>query len=423
MHITSLEQAEQILLRYVPAVKAFTGKDVTIDRIKPIMDRLDNPQNKLRIVHIAGTSGKTSTSYYIASLLYQTGKTVGMTVSPHIDSVTERIQINGKPISDKLFCDYLGNCLDLIYDLPVQPSYFELLMALAYWIFFKEGVDYAVIETGMGGLHDGSNVADRADKVCVITDIGYDHMHILGDTIPLIAAQKAGIIHTGNSVFMYKQSHEVMSVIRQQTESVCADTYILNYDELEKSLVSRLPDFQKRNFLLANYTVQNIIRNENLKQLSDKDILFATKTYIPGRMDIVQIKSKTIIMDGAHNGQKSSFFVSSYKKMFNNQKAAVVLALKDGKEYSDVLNELKSITSHLIVTTFNTTQDLPSHAIDPELLSEYAIKIGFESVEIISDNHLAYMSLLDREEDILVITGSFYMLSQLRHLEHLQHNY
>ncbi len=423
MRITSLEQAEQILLRYVPAVKTFTGKDVTIDRIKPIMDRLGNPQNKLKIVHIAGTSGKTSTSYYIASLLYQTGKTVGMTVSPHIDSVTERIQINGKPISDKLFCDYLGSCIDLINDLPVQPSYFELLMALAYWIFFKENVDYAVIETGMGGLHDGSNVADRADKICVITDIGYDHMHILGDTIPLITAQKAGIIYAGNKVFMYKQSHEIMLEVRRQIEKVGAEFNIINYDSLEKSLVGDLPDFQKRNFLLANVVVANIVKTDDIKQLSDVDLATVTGTYIPGRMDISKINNKTVIMDGAHNSQKCSFFVSSFKKMFSNKKAAVVLALKDGKEYSDVLNELKSITSHLIISTFNTTQDLPAQAIDPKVLSDYAIKIGFESVQIIADCHLAYQALIARQEDLLVITGSFYLLSQLRHHEHLQHSY
>lgn len=128
-------------------------------------------------------------------------------------------------------------------------------------------------------------------------------------------------------------------------------------------------------------------------------------------------------MDGAHNGQKCSFFVSSFKKMFSNKKAAVVLALKDGKEYSDVLNELKSITSHLIISTFNTTQDLPAQAIDPKVLSDYAIKIGFESVQIIADCHLAYQALIARQEDLLVITGSFYLLSQLRHHEHLQHSY
>ncbi|MEI7632371.1 MAG: Mur ligase family protein [bacterium] len=423
MIINSINDAEKVLLKYVPAVKAFTGKDITIERIKPILSKLDNPQDKIKIVHIAGTSGKTSTSYYIADLLQKSGMSVGLTVSPHIDKVTERIQLNGKPIKDELFCTYLAECIDKIKDLPVQPSYFELLIALAFWVFYKEGVDYAVIETGMGGLHDSSNVTTRADKVCVITDIGFDHMHILGDTISKISYQKAGIIQVKNTVFMYEQSKEVMQVIQDKVKAVDAKLFTVNNLDMLDLNLNHLADFQKRNFILAYKTVSYILQLQSSFILQKADVITSSHTYIPARMDVFNIKDKVLIMDGAHNGQKSHNFVKSFKNMFPNQKATVMIALKDGKEYAEVLKELKDITSSLIVTKFNTSQDLPAHSIDPTIIRDSAIKMGYASVSVIDDNKLAYNELLSKKDDLLVITGSFYLLSQVRKNQQLQHAY
>jgi dihydrofolate synthase/folylpolyglutamate synthase len=380
MHIASLQHAEELLMQYVPAVKTFTGKNITLERIKPLMQKIGNPENKLKIIHIAGTSGKTSTCYYIASLLIKNKHTVGLTVSPHIDKITERIQLNGKPITDKAFCDYLGEFLEYIVDLAVQPSYFELLMALSYWIFEKEGVEYAVIETGMGGLHDGSNVAERQDKVCVITDIGYDHMHILGTTISEITAQKAGIIHGGNVVFMHKQSHNVMDVVRRKIEEQAASLYFAEEVFINEvgGGVGILPDFQKRNFVLALSVVAYVLYRDGYGSPSKNSINDTLHAYIPARMDTVRINQKTLIMDGAHNGQKMKSLVQSYQKQYGSLKAAVLLSLKNGKEYEEVLDILKPITEKLILTTFSSTQDLPSHAIDPRLLETHAIKLGYE---------------------------------------------
>ena len=173
MAIRTIEEAEAALLPYVPLVAQLTGKATTLERaIIPLMALAGNPQDRLKTVHIAGTSGKTSTSYYIAALLGAAGKTVGLTVSPHVDSITERIQINGQPLPDAEFCQELETFLDIVKQAPQPPSYFELLYAFALWVFGRRHVDYAVIETGMGGLYDATNVATRADKVCVITDIG-----------------------------------------------------------------------------------------------------------------------------------------------------------------------------------------------------------------------------------------------------------
>jgi dihydrofolate synthase/folylpolyglutamate synthase len=346
-----------------------------------------------------------------------------MTVSPHVDSITERIQINGKPIAEKLFCSYLERFLEITKEVSAKISYFELLMAFAYWVFQKEGVDYAVIETGMGGLFDASNVATREDKVCIITDIGFDHMHILGTTIPQIAMQKAGIIHMGNTVFIYKQSYDVMQAVRERSELVKGDIYEVSDDIKIPLDATAIADFQKRNWLLAYQAYLYIAERDLLRQATGKSLEQTLHTYIPGRMDTIKIGAKTVIMDGAHNGQKSEVFVSSFVSAYPSKKASVLLALKEGKELADVLLAFKHITAVLVLTTFRTSQDLPAHSTDPYLLAEQARKLGYENVVVEPDHHKAFEMVLSEASEIVVATGSFYMLSQLRQSEHLQHAY
>ncbi len=421
MPITSIQEAEKILQAYVPAVKQFTGASINLDRMSTVMKALGNPEQKLRVVHVAGTSGKTSTSYYAASLLQYSGYKTGLTVSPHIDSITERIQINGAPISDNMFCSYLSECIDLIAHVPIQPSYFELLMALAYYVFYKEGVDWAVIETGMGGLLDASNIATKEDKVCVITDIGYDHMHILGSTIAEIAAQKAGIIQHTNAVFMYKQSHEVMTAIRSRVEEKHAHLHLVN-DTTIHSNNERMPEYQKRNWQLAYETVQYIATKDAVS-VPRSAATISREVYIPGRMEIVQIAGKTLIMDGAHNAQKMHAFVSSMHARFPRTKATIVLAMKEGKEYEEVIDCLLPISESIYATSFSTSQDLPAHATSPETIAVYAKSIGLQNVYVESDAQRALEAALEGSAKIVIVTGSFYLLAQLRQRAHLQHNY
>lgn len=411
MTFRTMQQAEAALQQYIPIVKQVTGTAVNLDRMWPLMQALGNPQQQLKVIHVAGTSGKTSTSYYIASLLQQMGFLVGLTVSPHIDSVTERVQINGKPLSEEKFCDYVEEVIKCCNQLKTQPSYFELLMALAYYVFFKEGVDYAVIETGMGGLLDASNVACSPQKICVITDIGYDHMHILGNTLYDIAVQKAGIIHEQNAVFMYKQQHVVMKAVRERIEAVGANLHMLNTPQ--NIATHALPDFQKRNFFLAS-TVADYVAKLHKKTLTKSNIKQAATTYIPARMDTQQIGHKTVIMDGAHNSQKMLALVTSLKQMYPSKKVAVVLAMKQGKEYKEVLDILLPITETLVVTLFKVSQDVVSEAVTPALLADYAKAQGCQNVFIQEDPKQAYKFALDLPQSTILVTGSFYLLAQLR---------
>ncbi len=419
--LANIAEAEQALAAYIPMVKAMTGRDITLERVQPLMAHLGNPQERLRIIHVAGTSGKTSTAYYLASLLQQAGKTAGLTVSPHIDTVAERIQVNLQPLAEEVFCRELGEFLDLIQNFEPEPSYFELLMALAYWYFAKIQVDYAVIETGFGGLHDASNIAQNPDKICVLTDIGYDHMHILGHTLEEIAAQKAGIMHAGNHAFTYRQADAVLSVFQKRADEVGATLEIVdeatertNLDSTAK--LADLPLYQQHNWLLAHHVYDSLAQRDGLSSLTVEQLNKSLETVVPGRMDIQQVGAKTLIMDGAHNGQKMEAFVESFQAQFPDQKAVVALCLKEGKEFQAVLPALQPITDQLILTTFKTSQDLPSKPIDPAVLADEARKLGYERVLIEPDYANAYQMLVEQAAPLGIVTGSFYLVATFREL-------
>ena len=409
MLIQNLNDANEALKKYMPAVKYIAGKDITLDRMTRLMSHIGNPQDNLKVIHIAGTSGKTSTSYYTASLLQHMGLNVGLTVSPHIDSVTERIQINGMPLNEAEFCKSLNEFLQLIETSPVEPTYFELLMAFAYWVFNKKRVDVAVIETGLGGMHDGSNVAKAKNKICVITDIGFDHMHILGNTISDIAAQKAGIIHDQNVVCMHRQPHAVMQAVRERILLKDADLHIVA-DDL--AIANNLPLYQKRNFILALYAVNIFLKRQN-KICSNKAIIESIKTYIPGRMDMVQVNNKTIVFDGAHNQQKMRAFVATMKQRYPNKTFVVMLAMKKGKEYTDVLTELKPIIHTLIVTEFVIKKEVNTESQNAATILQFAQNLGI-TAKVITDTNIAYKTLISLTSDIGVVTGSLYLIAQLR---------
>ncbi len=417
--IKSFDDVETALRPYVPLVKELTGKDTVLDRIKPLMSYLGNPENKLRTIHLAGTSGKTSTAYYIASLLSLAGKNVGLTVSPHIDSINERTQINGQPLNDSEFFAELTAFLELVDGSSIKPSYFELVYAFSIWLFAKYKVDYAVIETGLGGLYDATNVVTRADKVCVLTDIGYDHMNILGSTIPEITRQKVGIVHEGNSLLMYEQGKEVMDVVNDWLKNHHADLHLANQEDEESnyglgSNFKDLPDFQKRNWLLAYFVYRFVASRDSLSALEDASLEASQRISIPARMDISETNGKRITLDGAHNYQKMAAFISSYKHKFPNSRPAVLLAFKSDKAYIEALPLIKDIASQIIVTTFKSSQDLPVVSCPPEDIASELSKIGVSNVSVEPDNKKAYDQLLKAESKDLVITGSFYLIAQIR---------
>lgn len=418
MKLNNLSEAERELAKYIPLTKEITGKDITLDRMRPLMQHLGDPQEKLKIIHIAGTSGKTSTSYFIAGLLKQSGNKVGLTVSPHIGSVTERVQVNGKPLSDSEFCKELAIFLDIIQGSPIQPTYFELLVAFAYWYFAKTNVDYAVIETGLGGLHDATNIAGLPNKICVVTDIGIDHTKILGSTIKEISKQKAGIIYQHNEVYMYDQSSEVMSVFKAVCISKKANLNVLS-DNATLAL-SNLPLYQQRNWLLAEFVYKSVARRDNLPALTLQQLQDTQKITVPGRMETKKIDAKTVVLDGAHNEQKMQALVASYQQRFPGHKATIVLSLKFDKAYQSVFPILKPICDKLIITKFQQAQDLPAKPVPTEELLVEAQKAGYKNITVEPVLGKALQLALQTKSKQVLVTGSLYLVSDSK--EQLEQN-
>ena len=417
-----MAEAEAALAVYYGITEKVMGKDITVERMQRLMAHLGNPERQLKVVHVAGTSGKTSTTYYIAALLRAAGLRVGHTVSPHVDSITERVQLDGKPISERAFCEYLGEFLPLLEGAPDKPTWFECLIAFAIWVFVQEKVDYAVLETGLGGLGDATNVTERADKLCVITDIGFDHMQILGHTLGAIAHQKAGIIHDGNTALMYEQAAEVMQVVRYWvSQHDDAELLTFNQARLQQAykgtFEADVPAYQRRNWLLAFAAYMYLAKRDELRIVSAETLRQTQKLQVPGRMDVRKVGEKSIIMDGAHNGQKMTAFVESFVRLYPNRKVPILLALKQGKEVNDIAPLLRTIASKVIVTTFSKMQDLPILSIEPETVAKALRRHGIPHVVTEPNQHAAYVRFLEDTADLGIITGSFFLLAELRERE------
>lgn len=418
----NIDQVNQYLSRFIPKVRDVTGKDITLERMRPMMQQLGNPQERLKIIHVAGTSGKTSTAYFIARMLQKPGEKIGLTVSPHVTSVTERVQINSKPVSEQEFCQALGNFSDLITEF--EPSYFELLVAFAYWYFERVGVRYAVIETGLGGSFDGTNIAQNEDKLCVITDIGLDHTAILGDTLSQISSQKAGIIHHKNDAVMYEQSSEITDVFLRRVGTVGAHIHVQHQDDLASTYndmqFEKLPLYQQRNWLLAREACALIAARDDY-ELDQGHMAATVDLQVPGRMEEIRIGKKTIVFDVAHNEQKAKAFAASFTQRFGDQKAALLLAVRQGKDHLKMLEAIQPFCQSLIVTTYDASQDLPIPSMAATDLGRDAQRLGFRDVAEVQDTREACRQLLQLPNDVLVVTGSLFLVSFVkRYIKELQ---
>lgn len=389
----------------------------TLVRMRELMAYLGNPQDTLRVIHVAGTSGKTSTAYYVSSLLEQSGATVGLTVSPHVNEINERVQVNHSPLPEAEFCRSLDDFLRTVDRSGVSPSYFELMVAFAFWQFVRIGVDYAVVEVGLGGLIDGTNVISREDKVCVITDIGLDHTNVLGKTLPEITKHKAGIIYKNNYVFMHQQSSDVMEEIQQKCVQETANLHII--EAWHVAAPDTLPLFQQRNFALAAEVVRYVLMRDSYPLLTSKKVTAASKIYIPGRMEIHYIHGKTIIIDGAHNAQKMSALVSSIKAAFPNREVATLVAFIHAMpdRWQPTLDALATLSHHFVITSFNVEQDHSlKDSVETEALAGYMRSKRSATLSVEPRLQLACEVLLSQPEPILLVTGSLYMLSSARRL-------
>ena len=412
MILNDMKTAEQALSKFVRPV----SKNYNLDAIRALLVELGNPQDSLRVVHVAGTSGKTSTSYYAAALIASTGHSVGLSVSPHIDTVRERTQVNGGLIEESKYLILLGEFLDIVAETGIDVSYFELLVAFSYWVWAKLGLEYAVVEVGLGGLLDGTNVVTRSDKICIITDIGYDHQDVLGETLPEIAAQKAGIILPNNSVFMYEQSREVMDVVRSIASEKAAIVVVV--PDATVSGAEHLSLFQKRNSSLAYAAVQALgIQGFGVKE--------ATSITVPGRMERQIVDGIPVFLDGSHNGQKIGALVESFREKYPGLQPVLVVSF--GKNRSDAMREglqlLRVLGDRIIATNFTSQQDMHHESLAPAEIAERAKNAGFKEIIEVPGTLAAVQYALSLKPDAVLLVGSFYALLEVRSaLEIIQEN-
>jgi dihydrofolate synthase/folylpolyglutamate synthase len=411
LQYTSLKEIEAAFLHYVPK-QSTKSRPYTLTKISALLKYLGNPHNDLRVVHIAGTSGKTSTSYFIRSLLEQAGAKTGLTVSPHITSIKERVQVNGDVLADEIYITYANRFLSLVRQSGIEPSFFEATMVFAFWVFREECVDYAVVETGMGGLLDGSNVTGRSDKIAIITDIGLDHTEILGETIEEIATQKAGIIHSKNMTFVIDQSERVLSAIQEYATKQDANlTVVRSIENIE------LQSYQKRNWSVARAAFDYISQRDHLIHLTDEQISLAMRQTPPGRLEKLEVAGKQIILDGAHNPQKLAA-LSGELHDIDMDSLVVVANFVSGptRKIDDNVSVLSRMTHNLIIPEFMVVQDIGKQSMKAEEIAERAYHAGISVVEVKKELDVAIKSALDGVYSTVIITGSLYLVSQARSL-------
>ena len=381
------------------------SKDLATRIAQELAKFVGSPEKRLKVIHIAGTSGKTSTCYYIRALLEVSGQKTGLTVSPHVVSIADRVQIAGRPLDEVTFCRYFDEYFQLVEQFGGRPSYFEIMMVFALWVFDREKVDYAVVETGLGGLHDSSNICRRPDKVCVLTDIGIDHTAVLGNTLSEITRQKVGIVAPGNQLIMYRQSDEIAGVAEKYAENII---YVEN---------PTTDDFRQRNFDLAYRVYRHIANRDNLVELSEPQVEGASLTQVPGRLEIYRRGGVDIILDGAHNPQKMTALVRALTQQSLDRKFIVILAMKYNKDFREVLEIIKPITKQVIVSEYRLFQDTRLGATSADILLDECHRLNIEVEK--SDNLSQALELALKkasgQTDILA-TGSLYAVSELRKL-------
>ena len=403
----------------------------SLDRILVLVDALGSPHLTYPTIHIAGTNGKTSTARMIDQLLANLGYRVGRYTSPHLESFTERISIKGEPISDlemiKTYED-IHLYLDLIDSRQPHPiSYFEALTAMAFVAFAEHPVDIAVIEAGMGGQWDATNVI--SSQVSVMTPIGLDHMEYLGNTVEAIAQTKAGIFKPESNVVLAAQSAQVAKVLLAQVAKVSAQPFrqgaefslknralavggqLLSiqgvhgdYDEIFLPLYG---DHQGNNAAIALAAVE-VFAGVKLDTELVQDAF--SKVSSPGRCEIVY-KDPTVIIDAAHNPHGVSAIANTLNTEFDFELVVGVVAVLADKDVAGILKNLATTLDYLVITENGSNRAMNKDEL-AKIASQY---FKAEQVEIIGDMNSAItyaiekVALFNQVNDgvaAVVITGS-----------------
>lgn len=438
--IKNYNQAISYLRKTIPNNKNRFPGGLGLNRQAEILRLLGDPQNKVKAIHVAGTSGKGSTAFYLSSLLISQGFKVGLTVSPHLIDIRERFQINNQLISKKEFIDQLNQIIPIIEQIKIskfgKPTFFEILIALSFCIFYQQKVDYMIVETGLGGLMDGTNTITSSNQVCVFTKFGLDHTAILGKNITSIATQKAGIIHPQNPVFSINQIKSGRKVLNQTAQKNNTSVIYIspknNFKNIHIQNTSLIYDFVFDDLTIPQVKINSIglyqIENSALALSVVKFLSFRDKFNLnisnvkkclsfvkfPGRVDIKKtLGDHYLILDGAHNPQKMAALIKSLKKFLPNQKFTFVLAFKQRKDFSKMIRSLVLIANKIIITKFKVASDYMIQTSQPSasIINTFK-KLNFTNYQYLPNKSLALDTALKSKENI-VVTGSLYLLGEV----------
>jgi len=384
-------------------LKEYEGMKPGLSRIKSFLKSIGNPQDNLKFIHIAGTNGKGSTAVFLAEILRANGYKTGLYTSPHLVDITERIKINEKDISKRKF-----NALSKKYISLAKKnklSYFEYLTALAFIYFSAQKADIVVLETGLGGRFDATNVI-KNKLAAVITSIGLDHCEILGNSISKIAFEKAGIIKKNTPVVCGDLPKSALNVIKRK-----AKPFVLGKDFKIKNIQTSLyGKHQAKNAALALYAAE-LLKDKGFKIVpaAAKKALLNTKW--PARFDIRKFNGAEIIIDGAHNEQGFDAFFESLKIFSGNKKRVFVFAAMREKKYQGNIKRLSKYAKKIILPDLKNAR-----AVKPEALKkEFAEYIKVENI-IVTDGVVSALKLVNRKEKYAAV-GSLYLAGAI--LKHI----
>jgi dihydrofolate synthase / folylpolyglutamate synthase len=394
----------------------FRGKD-GLKNAKNFMQALGDPQEDYKSVHIAATSGKGTVAMMVSAILSAHGFKVGTTLSPYVYDLRERCQINNQLISKKHFVRLVNNTLPIIAKYQnnnALPTYFVAILGMAFRHFSDERVDYAVVETGLGGLLDASNTIAREDKVALIGRIGKDHTEILGNTLAEISFHKAGIIQKHNPAIALEQNIQINSQVQKRATEKNAKLFFVKKDYglkyLEGLALSSLNDqlwgkHEIENFSLALKVVKFLAKRDDWVLDKSKLINAIKLLRLPGRFEQISLGNKLYILDGAHNKQKIEALLDAVDEKFGIEKFGVITAMKMSKEIPDLSN-----ASHVLTTNLpEELQDMNVVGYQAKHLANRFVNLKWiRATKNIEEAIELSMTMATR---VWIITGSFYLLS------------
>ena len=401
---------DQVIKRIYSLPKLHPKNDLSY--IRRILKQLNNPQDSVKTIHVTGTNGKGSTSYYLSNLLQKAGQKTGLFVSPYIYEFNERIQLNGKNINNN---DLIKTANEIEMAIEIlkkdDPDFslvtFEYEVALAFQFFAQENCDYAVIEVGIGGEHDKTNVI--IPEVSVITTIGLDHEKIIGPTLKDIAKEKSGIIKSNKPVVLGNVPQNVLEILLNKAQSENSKSFLLGRD-FQIKIMPDVIEYQDSktiyNFalrpLVEAYDIGVAVQVIQLLQLDldRKKIEEAiNETRIPGRYDVIQT-SPEIIVDGAHNLKAMENLLNLVRKKKKGQ-IYVLLGMMKDKDLGPVTKLFKD--EKVTLTRIDYPRAARLEDFPKEAQKEFEYKENFEE---------AYTSLKNKlqVDDMLLVTGSFYLV-------------